>query len=209
VRRRGHFFGRAFFVSDRRKFQDRKEVIHLKKKSHVSTQQSLFQPSEPDRLASKFIAAYRVMLVRDQDLPFEAGALSNSREAQTIIRKLIETCGQSDREQFCVVLLDNKNVVIGLNIVSIGAVSSAPVHPREVLKPAILASATAIIMAHNHPSEDVSPSREDEAITARIIKAAHIIGIKVHEHLIISMWGERYFSFADAGIIQRIYDEIG
>ena len=66
-----------------------------------------------------------------------------------------------------------------------------------------------MILAHNHPGEDVSPSREDESITARIIKAAHIIGIKVHEHLIISMWGERYFSFADAGIIQRIYDEIG
>ena len=149
------------------------------------------------------------MLVRDQDLPFEAGALSNSRQAQTIIRKLIETCGQSDREQFCVVLLNNKNEVIGLNIVSIGAVSFAHVHPREVLKPAILASATAMILCHNHPSEDLSPSREDEAITARIIKACHIIGIKVHEHLIISMWGERYFSFADAGIIQRIYDEIG
>jgi len=78
-----------------------------------------------------------------------------------------------------------------------------------VLKPAILVSATAMILAHNHPSEDVSPSREDEAITARIIKAAHIIGIKVHEHLIISMWGERYFSFADAGIIKKIYDAIG
>jgi len=149
------------------------------------------------------------MLVRDQDLPFEAGALSNSREAQTIIRKLIETCGQSDREQFCVVVLDNKNVVIGLNIVSIGAVSSAPVHPREVLKPAILASATAMILAHNHPSEDVSPSREDEAITARIIKAAHIIGIKVHEHLIISMCDDRYYSFADNGIIKKIYDAKG
>jgi DNA repair protein RadC len=149
------------------------------------------------------------MLVRDQNLPFEACALSNSRQAQTIIRKLIETCGQSDREQFCVVLLNNKNEVIGLNIVSIGAVSYAPVHPREVLKPAILASATGMILAHNHPSEDISPSREDEALTVRIIKAAYIIGIKVHEHLIISMWGEQYFSFADAGIIQRIYDEIG
>ena len=149
------------------------------------------------------------MLVRDQDLPFESGALSNSRQAHIIIRKLIETCGQSDREQFCVVLLNNKNEVIGLNIVSIGAVSFAHVHPREVLKPAILASATAMILCHNHPSEDLSPSREDEAITARIIKACHIIGIKVHEHLIISMWEERYFSFADAGIIQRIYDEIG
>jgi DNA repair protein RadC len=184
-------------------------VIHLKKKSCDSTQQRLFGHTDSEPTASKFIAAYRVMLVRDQSLPFEAGALSNSSQAQTIIRKLIETFGQSDREQFCVVLLNNKNEVIGLNIVSIGAVSYAPVHPREVLKPAILASATGMILAHNHPSEDVSPSREDEALTVRIVKAAHIIGVKVHEHLIISMWGERYFSFADAGIIQRIYDEIG
>jgi DNA repair protein RadC len=181
----------------------------VKKKCFDPSQQPLFESVDSERTASKFIAAYRVMLVRDQDLPFQAGALSNSREAQAIIRKLIESCGQSDREQFCVALLNNKNEVIGLNIVSIGAVSFAHVHPREVLKPAILASATAMILCHNHPSEDVSPSREDEAITARIIKAAHIIGIKVHEHLIISMWGERYFSFADAGIIQRIYDEIG
>jgi len=184
-------------------------VIRLKKKRCASTQQCLFESSDSDPPASKFIAAYRVMLVRDQDLPFEAGALSNSREAQAILRKLIKTYGQSDREQFCVALLNNKNEVIGLNIVSIGAVSYAHVHPREVLKPAILANATAMILCHNHPSEDVSPSREDQTITARIIKAAHIIGIKVHEHLIISMWGERYFSFADAGIIQRIYDEIG
>lgn len=187
----------------------RKEVIHLKKKSCDSNQQRLFDPVDSNPTASKFIAAYRVMLVRDQDLPFEQDKLSNSREAQSIIRKLIKTHGQSDREQFCVVLLNNKNEVIGLNIVSIGSVSVAYVCPREVLKPAILVSASALILAHNHPSEDVSPSREDEAITARIIKASHLIGIKVHEHLIISMWGERYFSFADAGIIQRIYSEIG
>jgi DNA repair protein RadC len=184
-------------------------VIKLPSKSPGPTQKALFNPSASDFPGSNFIASYRVMLVRDHDLPFETFTLSNSREAQTIIRKLIETCGQSDREQFCVVLLNNKNVVVGLNIVSTGAVSYAHVHPREVLKPAILASATAMILCHNHPSEDVSPSREDETITARIIKAAHIIGIKVHEHLIISMWGERYFSFADAGIIQRIYNEIG
>jgi DNA repair protein RadC len=184
-------------------------VIHLKKKSSDSNQQCLFNHADSKPTTSKFIAAYRVMLVRDQSLPFEASALSNSRQAQSVLRKLIKTYGQSDREQFCVALLNNKNEVIGLNIVSTGAVSYAHVHPREVLKPAILASATAMILCHNHPSEDVSPSREDESITARIIKAAHIIGIKVHEHLIISMWGERYFSFADAGIIQRIYDEIG
>ena len=181
----------------------------MKKKFHASAQQNLFEPPDSYPAATRFIAAYRVMLVRDEHLAFENSKLSNSREAQAIIRKLIKTYGQSDREQFCVALLNNKNEVVGLNIVSTGAVSFAHVHPREVLKPAILANATAMILCHNHPSSDVSPSREDESITARIIKAAHIIGIKVHEHLIISMWDERYFSFADAGIIQKIYDEIG
>ena len=180
----------------------------MPEKSPGSTQQSLFNAQGSGFNHSKFIAAYRVMLVRDQHLPFEQSTLSDSHQAQSIIRKLIKTYGQSDREQFCVVMLNNKNEVIGLNIVSTGAVSFAHVHPREVLKPAILVSATAMILAHNHPSEDISPSREDEAITARIIKAAHILGIKVHEHLIISMWGERYFSFADAGIIKKIYDAI-
>jgi len=181
----------------------------LKKKFHASAQQNLFEPPDSYPAATRFIAAYRVMLVRDEHLAFENSKLSNSREAQAIIRKLIKTYGQSDREQFCVALLNNKNEVVGLNIVSTGAVSFAHVHPREVLKPAILANATAMILCHNHPSADVSPSREDEAITARIIKACQIIGIKVHEHLIISLCDEGYFSFADAGIIQRIYDEIG
>jgi hypothetical protein len=113
-------------------------VIHLKKRIPSSPQQNLFEPADSNPTASKFIAAYRVKLIRDQDLPFEAGALSNSSQAQTIIRKLIETCGQSDREQFCVVLLNNKNEIIGLNIVSIGSVSAAYVCPREVLNPAIL-----------------------------------------------------------------------
>ena len=92
--------------------------------------------------------------------------------------------------------------------------SAAPYHSilevwREVLKPAILANAAAMILCHNHPSGDVSPSREDEAMTARIVQACHIIGIQVHEHLIISMCDDRYYSFADNGIIKKIYDAIG
>jgi DNA repair protein RadC len=189
--------------------QTRKEVINLPEKYPGPSQQALFNPSASNRHHSKFIAAYRVMLVRDQHLPFEHDKLSNSREAHAITRKLIKTYGQSDREQFCVVLLNTKNEVIGLNIVSTGAVSYAHVHPREVLKPAILANAAAMILCHNHPSGDVSPSQEDEVITARIIQACHIVGIQVHEHLIISICDDRYYSFADNGIIKRIYDSIG
>ena len=81
---------------------------------------------------------------------------------------MIREMGQPDREQFCVLMLNAKNMIIGMNIVSIGGVSSAPVHPREVLKPAILANACALILAHNHPSGDLTPSNADKAITQKL-----------------------------------------
>lgn len=171
-----------------------------------SQQQDLFgsvTESKPKR--RKFISIYRVCLVRDEHIKFEQASLSNSSQAQAVIRNLIKFQGQPDREQFCVLLLDVKNKIIGLNIVSIGNLTSASVHPREVLKPAILANAAAMILAHNHPSGDLTPSNDDRAITKRIIQAASIMGIKVHEHLIIGMEDDQYFSFADQGLIQEEY----
>ncbi|MFH1983209.1 MAG: JAB domain-containing protein [Pseudomonadota bacterium] len=158
---------------------------------------------------SKFIPAYRVTLVKDKSLPFANDRLANSQQAQPIIKSLIETHGQSDREQFCILMLNTKNAIIGVNIVSTGSVSSAQVCPREVLKPAILASSSAIILSHNHPSCDVQPSPEDLALTEKLIHACHLVGITVHEHIIVSMFDDRYYSMADNGIIQRIYDQIG
>ena len=155
------------------------------------------------------ISVYRISLVKDESVSFGNIRLANSQEAQALIRTLILNKGQPDREQFVVVLLSTKNEVIGLNIVSVGALSSAPVHPREALKPAILANSAAIILAHNHPSNDLSPSQEDIAITRKIVAAAQIVGIQVHEHLIISMEDDRYYSFADQGIIAKMYSEIG
>ena len=147
-------------------------------------------------------------MVKDKRVAFEKCQLINSQQSQPLIKKLIESQGQPDREQFCIILLNSKNEIIGLNIVSTGNLSSAPVHPREVLKPAILSNASAMILCHNHPSGDLSPSPEDIAITARIVQASKIMGIQVHEHLIISMHDDSYFSFADHGIIKKIYDEM-
>jgi DNA repair protein RadC len=116
--------------------------------------------------------------------------------------------GQADREQFCVLMLNAKNVIIGMNIVSTGGLSSAPVSPKEVLKPAILANAAALILGHNHPSGDLTPSIADKHITRLIVQAAHIIGITIHEHLIVSMDGEEYYSFAEQGLIQEAYEAV-
>jgi DNA repair protein RadC len=180
----------------------------IKKGSQKMIQQNLF--GEPDNQSnrSKFISTYRITLVKDRRVAFEQCQLVNSQQSQPLIKKLIKTQGQPDREQFCVILLNTKNEIIGLNIVSTGNLSSAPVHPREVLKPAILSNASALILSHNHPSGDMSPSPEDIAITARIVQASKIMGIQVHEHLIISMQDDSYYSFADSGLIIRMYDEI-
>jgi DNA repair protein RadC len=171
-------------------------------------QQNLFSSvAELKPARRKFISIYRVSLVRDEHIKFEQTRLSGSSDAQAVIRNLIKLQGQSDREQFCVLLLDAKNKTIGLNIVSTGSLSSAMVHPREVLKPAILANASAMILAHNHPSGELTPSPQDKAITKKIIQASSIIGITVHEHLIISMEDNCYFSFADQGLIQEAYEQ--
>ena len=158
---------------------------------------------------NKFISVFRITLVKDRHVQFEQKAVLNSQDAQVLLRRLIETQGNPDREQFCVILLNSKNKITGLNIVSVGGLSSAPVYPTDVLKPAILANAASLILAHNHPSGDTTPSSEDIAITKRIVKAAKIMGITIHEHLIISMYDNSYYSFADNGLIQQAYNEAG
>jgi DNA repair protein RadC len=173
----------------------------------TTSQQDLFQ-IPPNQPAGKSISVYRVCLVKDATVSFGQSCVSNSHQAHALIQNLILTRGQPDREQFVVALLNAKNKIIGLNIVSVGVLSSAPVSPREVLKPAILANSAAMILCHNHPSNDLSPSADDLEVTRKIIKAADIVGIQVHEHLIINMEDNRFFSFADEGYIKRFYDEI-
>ena len=103
-----------------------------------------------------------------------------------------------DRENFVVVLLNTKNEVLGFPTVSVGTLSASLVHPREVFKPAIRASAAGVILAHNHPSGRVGPSREDREVTRRLKEASEIIGIEVLDHVIL---GDRYFSMKEHGIL--------
>jgi DNA repair protein RadC len=103
-----------------------------------------------------------------------------------------------DRENFVVVLLNTKNEVMGFPTVSVGTLSASLVHPREVFKPAIRASAAGIVLAHNHPSGRVGPSREDREVTGRLKQASEIIGIEVLDHVIL---GDGYFSMKEHGIL--------
>ena len=103
-----------------------------------------------------------------------------------------------DRENFVAVLLNIKNEVIETPTVSVGTLSSSLVHPREVFKPAVRASAASVILAHNHPSGKVEPSREDREVTGRLSEAAEILGIEVLDHVIV---GDGYFSMKEHGML--------
>jgi len=101
----------------------------------------------------------------------------------------------SSREAFCVMLLDARHRTIGFHVVSIGTLNTSPVHPREVLRLAVVIGAAAMILAHNHPSGDCTPSSEDQRVTTRLTEAGQLVGIELLDHVVI---GEsRYYSFSD------------
>lgn len=112
---------------------------------------------------------------------------------------LVQEMRDYDREHFLVLYLDRKGGVITKENVSIGGLHSSIVHPREVFKTAVKRSAASIILAHNHPSGDPSPSRQDVEITRRLTEAGRIMGIEIMDHVIIGENG--YCSFKEKGLI--------
>ena len=94
-----------------------------------------------------------------------------------------------DKEQFRILFLDKRNQLISDEVQQTGTVDHTPVYPREVVKRALELSATAIILAHNHPSGDPTPSRADIQMTQSIIEVAKPLGISVHDHIIVGKEG--------------------
>ena len=102
------------------------------------------------------------------------------------------------KEYFVAVFLNARNQVICREDVSIGSLNASLVHPREVFFPAVGSSAASVILAHNHPSGDVTPSREDIELTRRMVQAGEIMGIEVLDHLVVG--AERFLSMKEANL---------
>lgn len=119
------------------------------------------------------------------------------RDAADVARVVREASRGARRERFFAVLLDARHRVLGLRVISVGSLSSAPVHPREVFGPAVREGAAALILAHNHPSGDSRPSEDDQRVTERLRDAGDLMGIEVLDHVVVG--GARYYSFAQDG----------
>lgn len=103
------------------------------------------------------------------------------------------------KERFIVFWLDTSGKVIGFDLVSEGTLDSSLVHPREVFRGAIVATASSIILAHNHPSDSLEPSKQDIDITKQLVKAGNVIDIPVKDHIIFCR--DTYTSLADRGMV--------
>jgi DNA repair protein RadC len=155
----------------------------------VSTQR------KDDAAASRFHYRVRVRLVKEP-----AGRFGPAFHcADDVARALGPELVDCDREQFLCCHLDVKNRLISREVVSVGHLTSALVHPREVFKGALLANAAAIVLVHNHPSGDPQPSVEDVDITRRLVQAGRLLGIPVLDHVVLGRQG--HVSLAERGLM--------
>jgi DNA repair protein RadC len=115
--------------------------------------------------------------------------------AQLLVPRLVT----ADRERCVAALLDTKHRLLELVTVSVGSLDHTFMAPREVFRDALVANAAALVLAHNHPSGDPEPSRDDELVTRRLVRAGELVGVGVLDHLVVG--GERWVSLARRGLV--------
>lgn len=129
----------------------------------------------------------------------ETQKITNSRDAFSLLEPLLRGLG---KENFMVMLLNNQNNLITIKHAGEGTVNAASVYPRELIEMAIRASATGIILSHNHPSGNTTPSAEDKRLTMNMLALGELSGLVLHDHIIIGNDG--YYSFADEGVLTHM-----
>lgn len=137
----------------------------------------------------------RIRILREA-LP--EGVPTRIREPQDLLQ-LFPSMALEEVEVFQVVLLDNQAQVRAVQEVTRGTLNSTLIHPREVFRAAIREGAAGLIVVHNHPSGDPTPSAEDRAVTRQLVAAGQLLDIPVYDHVIIA--GQRWTSFSQAGLL--------
>jgi DNA repair protein RadC len=126
----------------------------------------------------------------------EFGSITNPRQAADLF---MEELRYKKKEYFKILLLNTKNHIISREEISVGSLSASIVHPREIFSIPMRKSAASVILFHNHPSGDPSPSQEDLEVTRRLVDAGNILGISVRDHIIIG--DGCFFSFREKGLL--------
>ncbi|WP_195617540.1 JAB domain-containing protein [Clostridium paraputrificum] len=137
-----------------------------------------------------------VKLVKEGDMLVVNKSINSPSVVYEVLKEYLEG---ADREKFVLLTLNTKNHITSITTVSVGSLSETTVHPREVFKTAILLNSASIIVCHNHPSGDSTPSKADINVTTRIKEGGKILGIELLDHIIIG--DDNYCSFKAKGLI--------
>jgi len=133
-------------------------------------------------------------------LPVVREGTGDSCRTPADVRRLLADTADLAQEAFAVVTLNRRNGVIDRHLVALGLVDASLVHPREVFRPAISDTASAIIVSHNHPSGDPSPSAEDLSITRKLVEAGKFLDIRVLDHVIVGRGQSEFFSLRESAL---------
>jgi DNA repair protein RadC len=146
--------------------------------------------------AARLLAAFElgVRLIREERPP-----VLRIREPQDVVRLLTARLRDLTVEEFHLLALDSQSQVLREVLVTRGLLNSSLVHPREVFRAAIAEAAAGIIVVHNHPSGDPTPSAEDRAVTQQLVAAGRLLDVPLYDHVIIA--GDRFLSFATEGLL--------
>jgi DNA repair protein RadC len=152
------------------------------------------------RRSRKRIATLR--LVREGSFTAPAGypdAGTPVRSPRDVFQLMQPFADREVGESFWILALDSQHRVSGPTVITRGILNASLVHPREVFQAAILAGAAAVVLVHNHPSGDPTPSADDRMVTDQLVAAGRLLDIPVHDHVIVGR--KRYTSFAEAGLL--------
>jgi DNA repair protein RadC len=149
--------------------------------------EALGQVSGMQENATAYLATVRAAALRMLQGKIKDRPVMSSWSA--VLDYLRATMAFEPREQFRILFLDKRNQLIGDEIQQTGTVDHTPVYPREVLRRAIELNASALVLVHNHPSGDPTPSEADIEMTYRIVRACDVLGVAVHDHLIVAKQG--------------------
>ncbi|KSU87140.1 DNA repair protein RadC [Priestia veravalensis] len=159
-------------------------------------QLKLLEVDQFQKQPAKRVNIVSLKLVKENSFLYPDRNVRSPEDAYKLLKQFLV---EVDREYFIVVCLDTKNQPTAINVCHIGSLNASIVHPREVLKPAILSNSASIIVAHNHPSNDPTPSREDIEVTKRLVEAGKVVGIELIDHIVIC--ANSYISLKEKGYV--------
>lgn len=148
---------------------------------------------------AKIMTKYRLELVKEESHKYEVETkISCPKDIYEVLTKVCRIQYNAE-EVFILITLNTKNIVTGYFEVHRGTINTSLVHPREIFKRALLNNASNIIVAHNHPSGDPNPSKEDIQITERLKEAGNLLGINLLDHIIVGE--DKYISLKEKGVL--------